>query len=238
MRTFAPKAIAFTALVAVSTLAPISTASAQPITLAINTKKHAPLLSQTAQKVAVAETPANTTEVKPAEVKKPSEVKVVVKDGDSLSSIAEANGTTWVRLYNANESVANPNVINPGQELRVPSADEQLADRPLPVVQPVAPVASPTYQAYSAPARTYAPATGQVTGNAAKDYIYSRESGNNPNATNPSGCYGIGQDCNGVLRAQCGADWACQDAYFTSYAERRYGGWEGAYNFWQANHWW
>jgi LysM repeat protein len=188
---------------------------------------------------------AQATETKAEEVKKPEAPKpvmVTVAEGDSLSSIAEKYQSTWVRLYSANESIQNPDVINPGQQLRVPTVDEQLADRPLP--QPVV-VAAPVTSSYSAPARTTsyraaAPTATSypVSANAAKAYIYSRESGNNPTATNPAGCYGIGQDCNGVLRSQCGADYACQDAYFDAYAQRRYGSWEGAYAFWQANHWW
>ena len=57
------------------------------------------------------------------------DVIVTVAEGDSLSSIAEANGTTWTRLFDANESITNPDAINPGDKIRVPAADEQLADR-------------------------------------------------------------------------------------------------------------
>lgn len=238
MRTLAFKAIAFTALLALSAVVPASANAQTVLASAVTKKTNGTLLAQATDKQDGSETKAE--EAKPAEPAKPAEVKVTVAEGDSLSSIATTHETTWVRLYNANESIANPNVINPGQELRVPRADEQLADRPLPVEQPVvasAPVA--TNSSYTARSYTRAPATSYaLSGNAAKDFIYSRESGNNPNATNPSGCYGIGQDCNGVLRAQCGADYACQDAYFTGYAERRYGGWDGAYSFWQANGWW
>lgn len=195
-----------------------------------------------ATKVAVDTEKKNAQTEKKAEASKP--VMVTVAEGDSLSSIAEKKSSTWVRLYNANESIAHPDIINPGQELRVPAADEQLTERALP--QPPAPVAATPQvtTSYSAPTQTYSrPAASSaasypVSSNAAKAYIYNRESGNNPNATNPGGCYGIGQDCNGVLRAQCGADYACQDAYFDGYALRRYGSWEAAYAFWQANGWW
>lgn len=71
-----------------------------------------------------------------------------------------------------------------------------------------------------------------------KQYIYQHESGCNTAATNPSGCFGIGQDCNGVLLSQCGTDFACQDAYFTNYAVSRYGGWQQAYNVWVSQGWW
>ncbi len=203
-------------------------------------------------KVILARNDNDANEVKSTEEKKADEVKptvatepaapapvmVTVQPGDSLSKIAEAHSTTWTRLYFANTAIVNPNIINPGEQLRIPRADEVLAERPLP--QPVvvtAPVATAyrttSYRAPSAPTASY-----PVSANAAKAYIYSRESGNNPNATNPTGCYGLGQDCNGVLRSSCGADYACQDAYFDGYAQRRYGGWEGAYAFWQANHWW
>ena len=68
-------------------------------------------------------------------------------EGDSLSSIAEANGTTWTRLFDANESIANPDAINPGDKIRVPAANEQLADR-----TSAALVAQQTVRAQAAPA--------------------------------------------------------------------------------------
>lgn len=168
-------------------------------------------------------------------------VLVKVEEGDTLTGIAEDHETTYVRIYNANESITHPDVINPGQELRIPKPDEELKDRPLP--QPVvysAPVRTQSYSNSSTNRTTAQMPTASypVSADSAKAFIYSHESGNNPNATNPSGCYGIGQDCNGVVRSQCGADYACQDAYFTSYMTRRYGSWEAALAFWKANGWW
>ena len=69
-------------------------------------------------------------------------------------------------------------------------------------------------------------------------YIYMHESGCNTASTNSIGCFGIGQDCNGVVRSQCGTDYSCQNSYFSAYAIRRYGSWQAAYNFWLSNHWW
>lgn len=165
---------------------------------------------------------------------KPAPVMVTVVEGDSLSSIAEAHQTTWVRIFNANEQIANPDIINPGDQLRIPTADETLTDRTLPAAAPVVTYSAST----STPRATVTTASYPVDSNSAKAFIYARESGNNPNATNPNGCYGLGQDCNGVVRNQCGADYACQDAYFTAYAMRRYGSWENALAFWQTHHWW
>ena len=69
----------------------------------------------------------------------------------------------------------------------------------------------------------------------AKAFIYQHESGNNPTAKNSIGCYGLGQDCNGIVETLCGPDYACQDAFFTDYLNRRYhGSWVEAMNFWLA----
>lgn len=79
--------------------------------------------------------------------------------------------------------------------------------------------------------------TGCNTGNVYKDYIYMHESSCNPASVNSIGCRGIGQACPGS-KLPCGADFACQDAYFSNYAIQRYGSWQNAYAFWLANHWW
>lgn len=196
--------------------------------------------SETAEKPAEAETA-------PAQPAAPQPVIVTVQAGDSLSSIATAHSTTWVRLYNANTGVVDPNIINPGQQLRIPETNEQLQDRALPQPQPVVTQTTTTTatrttstatRSTASPRTTQATTSYPVSANAAKAFIYAHESGNNPNATNPNGCYGLGQDCNGRVRSLCGADYACQDAFFTRYAMARYGSWEGAYAFWQSHHWW
>lgn len=169
----------------------------------------------------------------PVQPAQPAPVMITVQSGDTLTSIADANGTTYVRIFDANDSVADPNVIIPGQQLRIPAADEQLPDRPLPI--PVAPAAP---SATSASRSSYVAASYPVVSGDAKAFIYSHESGNNPNATSPNGCYGLGQDCNGRIRSLCGADYACQDQYFTNYAMSRYGSWEAAQAFWLAHGWW
>lgn len=71
----------------------------------------------------------SATEAPATSSKKEAVKTVVVKEGDSLSAIADANSTTWVRIFNANESLVNPDIINAGDELRIPNDDEQLKDR-------------------------------------------------------------------------------------------------------------
>lgn len=167
----------------------------------------------------------------------PEPVMVTVEAGDNLTKIAAAYSTTWQRIYDANPSIANPNIINSGDQLRIPAADEVLTPRELPQATetiPTAFVAATSKNTF----RTTAQISYPVSADSAKAFIYAHESGNNPNATNPNGCYGLGQDCNGRVRTLCGADYACQDAFFTNYAMARYGSWAGALAFWQSHHWW
>lgn len=56
-------------------------------------------------------------------------VVVTIQPGDTLSSIADAHSTTYVHIFNANEFIANPDVVNAGDEIRIPTADEELPDR-------------------------------------------------------------------------------------------------------------
>lgn len=116
----------------------------------------------------------------------------VVQPGDSLSSIAKEKKTTYLRLYYANKKVKDPDLIYPGQKLRVPTKDEKLAKRALPagVVAPAAPAApqapqpvAPAYQpaqvaAAPAPHQQSAPAV-KVAGNSIWDQIAACESGGN-----------------------------------------------------------
>lgn len=68
--------------------------------------------------------------------------------------------------------------------------------------------------------------------------IYMRESGCRTTALNSIGCYGIGQACPASKIAQCGSDFACQDAWFRNYAISRYGSYAGAWAAWQRQGWW
>src|SRR4051794_18722037 len=88
--------------------------------------------------------------------KKPSSKTVKINEGDTLTSIAAANQTSYTRLYDANTKIQDPNVIYVGDTLRIPSANEKLASRPLPeaapattpaVEQPTVSQAAPVYQA-------------------------------------------------------------------------------------------
>lgn len=61
--------------------------------------------------------------------KTPEQVVITVKAGDNLSKIATEANTTYMRVFNANETITNPDLIFADQKLRIPTAEEQLPDR-------------------------------------------------------------------------------------------------------------
>lgn len=74
------------------------------------------------------------------------------------------------------------------------------------------------------------------------NYLVSRESGWRVNARNKSsGAYGLPQALPGRKMASAGADWETnpitQLRWMQGYVKARYGGWQGAYSFWQKNKW-
>lgn len=164
---------------------------------------------------------------------------VVVNPGDTLDGIATAHQTTYVRLFDANSNINDPNLIYPAEQIRIPDPSEQLPDRPLPGDAPPADQAQATavpVPASPVPVVRSAPVAG-CGDNSYANYIYSHESGCRTTAMSPNGCYGIGQACPASKIAYCGADYACQNAFFTAYAGK-YGGWAGAYAFWISHGWW
>lgn len=71
------------------------------------------------------------------------------------------------------------------------------------------------------------------------DYIVQRESGWNPNATNPSsGACGLVQALPCSKVPGNGYDPVDNLRWANGYATGRYGSWAGAYQFWINNHWW
>lgn len=124
---------------------------------------------------------------------------VTVQPGDNLSAIATTNNSTVQRLFDANEKITNPDLIYPGDTLRVPSPSEQLTDRPLPVEQAAAvtpaPVVTPQAAApqVAAPvessASQVAPAPATPSGSV-WDAIAACESGGNWAINTGNGYYG------------------------------------------------
>jgi LysM repeat protein len=114
---------------------------------------------------------------------------VTVNEGDTLDGIATQHQTTYVRLFDANTDIQDPNLIYAGEKVRIPKADEQLADRPLPSA---APVVADNTAASSAPAQTYgyaAPVTHYSSGTG-WDGVAACESGGNWAINTGNGYYG------------------------------------------------
>lgn len=86
--------------------------------------------------------------------------------------------------------------------------------------------------------------TGNIVANCGDNsyanYIYEHESSCNTGAENPEGCLGIGQACPGSkLLAVCPLlDYACENSFFTNYANSVYGGWYMAYVHETDYGWW
>jgi hypothetical protein len=78
---------------------------------------------------------------------------------------------------------------------------------------------------------------------AAANYIIDHESSWREFATEPtSGAYGLCQSLPAIKMASAGSDWqtnpVTQLKWCNSYAQTRYGGWQGAYNHWTQFRWW
>lgn len=129
--------------------------------------------------------------------------QVVVNPGDTLSGIAKAHSTTYVRMYDANANIKNPDLIYPGNKLTVPAANEQLPNRLLPsaAVASVAPASIqaapeqsapvPTPAAQPAPApKPVAVAPAYASGSSVWDRIAACESGGNWAINTGNGFYG------------------------------------------------
>lgn len=123
----------------------------------------------------------------------PAPKMVGVQPGDYLEKIARENQTTSLRLFYANTTIGNPDLIFPNQQLRVPTAEEALAPREVPANQSIpAPTPAATTQAASpAPAprpvaaANYAPSDGSVW-----DRIAACEAGGNWAINTGNGYYG------------------------------------------------
>ena len=106
----------------------------------------------------------------------------IVAAGDSLASIAEKYNTTWTRIFDANESLSNPNAIDIGQKLRIPSAEEVLPDRSSAIVaaQQAAASSTPSARTSTVTTRSYSSkpinSSSYYVGNGmwCTDYVHSR----------------------------------------------------------------
>lgn len=186
---------------------------------------------------------------------------VEVTAGDTLSGVAAKYGVDMNQLAQTNQ-IQNPNLIVVGQRLHL-NGSQAAAAQPQATQQPVqqqtqavqsAPAATASYQApaaqpqvqapqapvqavqQQAPAATASYQAPALGGNeqAAKDWIASRESGGNYNATN--GQY-IGKYQLSASYLNGDYSPANQERVANNYVQSRYGSWTAAQSFWQAHGW-
>ena len=179
-----------------------------------------------------------------------------VKEGDTLSEIAETHNTTVEKLAE-NNHIDNIHLIYVGQELVIdgpvapvatpapatyaaPAAQDETVSAPVvettEVVEEAAPAASaPVAEETVAAAETSAPAS-TVSGSEAeaKEWIAQKESGGSYTATN--GRYiGRYQLTASYLNGDYSAE--NQERVADAYVAGRYGSWSAAKNFWLNNGW-
>ncbi|CEX98081.1 aggregation-promoting factor [Streptococcus pneumoniae] len=158
-----------------------------------------------------------------------------VKEGDTLSEIAETHNTTVEKLAE-NNHIDNIHLIYVDQELVIDG--------------PVAPVATPAPATYAAPAAQDETVSAQVAETPvvsetvvstvsgseaeAKEWIAQKESGGSYTATN--GRYiGRYQLTDSYLNGDYSAE--NQERVADAYVAGRYGSWTAAKNFWLNNGW-
>ncbi len=138
---------------------------------------------------------AETSQSQKPNVKTKSKT-VVVQPGDSLSKIAKAHGSTYQRIFYANESIKHPDLIYPDVKLRVPGTNEKLKKRALPAdaaVPDELPRQSGSSQTYVAPTQHVEPVVSTPTSYASGD-VWDRlaacEAGGNWAINTGNGYYG------------------------------------------------
>lgn len=171
-----------------------------------------------------------------------------VKEGDTLSEIAETHNTTVEKLAE-NNHIDNVHLIYVGQELVIdgpaapvasasttyeaPAAQDEAVSAPVAEtteVEEETPVASETVEAEtSAPSATVSGSEAE-----AKEWIAQKESGGSYTATN--GRYiGRYQLTDSYLNGDYSAE--NQERVADAYVAGRYGSWTAAKNFWLNNGW-
>jgi LysM repeat protein len=126
------------------------------------------------------------------EIKKDTVAQMTtIQPGDSLSKIATEKDSTIQRLFDANDTIKDPNLIYPGDKLRVPTKDEKLTARPMPSEVVATPAAAPqaAAPARSAP-RTVSAQAAPVASGSVWDQLAACESGGNWAINTGNGFYG------------------------------------------------
>lgn len=181
-----------------------------------------------------------------------------IQYGDTLAAIAKASDVSVNALVAIND-IQNANVIFPGTKLSF-TKDETTGEVNEVTVEDSATeeattydvaeeeVTETTYEApaeetyvaeettYEEPAAETTASTTSYSSNSAKEIIAQRESGGSYTAYNAAGGYYGRYQLNPTLVAY-GASPAAQEVAADKYVAERYGSWDAALTFWNANGW-
>ena len=170
---------------------------------------------------------------------------IEVTAGDTMSGISSKYGVDMNQLAQSN-GIQNPNLIVVGQRLHLNATNsnqqsaqtvQQPAQQQTQAVQsapaPAAQASASTQTTNTSASSYQAPSLGGSE-QAAKDWIASRESGGNYNATN--GQY-IGKYQLSASYLNGDYSPANQERVANQYVQGRYGSWTAAQSFWQSHGW-
>ncbi|HJH01792.1 MAG TPA: LysM peptidoglycan-binding domain-containing protein [Aerococcus urinaeequi] len=181
-----------------------------------------------------------------------------IQYGDTLAAIAKASDVSVDALVAIND-IQNANVIFPGTKLSFTkdettgevnevTVEDSVSEEATTYDVAEEEVTETTYEApaeetyvaeettYEAPAAETTASTTSYSSNSAKEIIAQRESGGSYTAYNAAGGYYGRYQLNPTLVAY-GASPAEQEAAADKYVAERYGSWEAALAFWNANGW-
>ena len=163
-----------------------------------------------------------------------------VKSGDSLSKISQkfAGDNSMIDAIAEKNSIADINRIYVGEQLTIPTSNDSSATTESNTTENTASITETATQehTYVAPVETVevAPAATAPTSSSAKEWIAQKESSGSYTATN--GRYiGRYQLDSSYLNGDYSA--ANQEKVAEQYVASRYGSWEAAKAFWEANGW-
>ncbi|MBC7581731.1 transglycosylase family protein [Aeromicrobium sp.] len=115
---------------------------------------------------------------------------IVVNPGDYLTMLAEGNNSSVQRLYDANTGIENPDLIFPGQELKVPDEKEAIAHRDMPVASAVAQQVQVEAQGATSARTSVSSDAPTVASGSVWDQLAACEAGGNWSINTGNGYYG------------------------------------------------
>lgn len=128
------------------------------------------------------------TNTNTAQDTEPEKKIVVVEKGDYLVKIAKKNDTTFTRIFYANKDIEDPDLIYPGQKLRIPHENEKLKKRVMPDTETVR--AAVAEEKSNTPKQQPASTAAPVASGSVWDKLAACESGGNWAINTGNGYYG------------------------------------------------